>query len=187
MKIMNKIESLNKIKELGLNQLPEQLFNCLDEKAIEKFVTTYKAEFYAVRDKSVAMSPKHKLNVPFFEVTKYCKENDLTKFTLNVSSINYTNNQICCGEILIHDNFDIDYILSNNPKFSIRDCYAFPDYKGTTNLIDKFSKHVKGFDDIIDYAIKYNLIGVIIEFTVFDVPLGKNNEKIVVWELRTAY
>jgi hypothetical protein len=37
---------------------------------------------------------------------------------------------------------------------------------------------------IIDYCVKYGLIGPVIEFQYFDRKVGINNEKIVLWELR---
>jgi hypothetical protein len=187
MKISNKIESLKKIKELKLNQLPEKFFDEFNAKIIIGFLENNKAEYYAVRDKSTAMSPKHKLAVKNADVLNYCKNNKLQSFTINVSSYNYRENQICAGEICIHSDFTIDYILTNNPSYSVRDCYKNPDFKGVTDIFDKKIKYIKGFDAIIDYVIKYNLFDVIVEFTVFNCPIGANKENIIIWELRTDY
>ena len=74
------------------------------------------------------MSKKYKLAVPKEEVVDYCK--NLEKFSINVSSFNYSKNQLLCGEIKINENMDVDYILSTNPNFSLRDCYQNPDFVG---------------------------------------------------------
>lgn len=52
--INNKLESINKINELGLNKFPEQLFRENEELKVQEFINKYPAEFYAFRDKSKA-------------------------------------------------------------------------------------------------------------------------------------
>jgi|GEM_PF-2888893 len=37
---------------------------------------------------------------------------------------------------------------------------------------------------IVDYCCKYNLIDCIVEFSYYSVPVGVNNENILIWELR---
>lgn len=184
-KIKNKQESLKYIKEFNLNILPEEYFEGYDISKIKQFIETYPAEFYAVRDKEKSGSSKHKLAVPYNEVIDYCK--NLKKYTVNVSSYCYRNHQICVGEILIYDNMDIEYIISNNPNFSVRDVYKEPDYRGKTNIYDKKFLKIKGVNEIIDYILLHNLTNIIVEFTVFNCKLGKNKENIIIWELRTEY
>lgn len=183
--IRNKLESLKYIKEFNLNILPEEYFEGYDKQKIKQFIETYPAEFYAIRDKEKSASSKHQLAVPYSEVVDYCK--DLRKYTINVSSYCYRNNQICVGEILIYDNMDIEYIISNNPNFSVRDAYRKPDYKGKTDIYDKKFTHIKGINEIVDYILSHDLTNIIVEFTVFNCKLGRNNEKVVVWELRNKY
>ena len=49
--IKDKLESINKIKSLGLNQFPEQLF--MENKGkIQEFLGSYPVIYYAIRDKS---------------------------------------------------------------------------------------------------------------------------------------
>lgn len=185
--IKNKIESLDKIKQLKLNQLPEIYFDGFDEEKVKNWLNLNRANFYAVRDKSVAMSNLHKMAVRFDEVIDYCKQNNLQRFTLNVSSFNYKENQLCAGEICIEENFLVNYILSYQKGVSVRDCYANPDVKGSVDMLDSKFKYIKHLDKIVDYALKNNLVGVIVEFTIFDLPVGINKQNIVIWELRTDY
>jgi len=82
---------------------------------------------------------------------------------------------------------EIEYILSNIPGYSVRDCYNNPDYKGKSDIFDKRLTNINGVNEIIDYILKNNLTNIIVEFTVFNCLIGKNKEKIVIWELRTDY
>jgi hypothetical protein len=185
MKSENKIESINLILKLKLNTFPERLFLEYNPNSIEEFIKEFTAEFYAVRDKSFSMSPKSRLAVPYNEVIDYCK--CLNKFSINVSSYCYRNNQICVGEIRIYKNMGIEYIVSNNPSYSLRDCYTNPDFNGQTNIYDKKINKIPGLNEIIDYISKYNLFEIIVEFSVFNCPVGINKENIIIWELRTNY
>ena len=183
--IKNKIESMEVIKKLKLNVLPIQYFERYYEEEIKEFMAKYPAKYYAVRIANCAMSNKHRLSVPQDELLEYCK--NLTKFTINVSSFCYKENQIICGEIKIYKDMKIEYIVSNNSNYSVRDCYSDPDFSGQTDIYDKKIKNIKGFDTIIDYIFKYNLFDTIVEFTVFNCDVGLNNEKVVIYELRTDY
>ena len=185
LKIRNKQESMKYIKQFNLNVLPEMYFKEFNEEKIKDFIKKYPAEFYAIRDKGKAGSSIHRLAVPQEDVLEYCK--DLKNYTINVSSYCYRNNQICVGEMLINDNMDIEYILSNNPNYSVRDVYSNPDYKGKTDIYDKKFLKIKGVNEIIDYILLHDLTNIIVEFTVFNSNVGKNNEKVVIWELRNEY
>lgn len=185
MRIKTKIQSVEIINKLGLNQLPGILLERYDEPKLKSFLTNNKAAFYVVRDKTVAASPKLKM-VKFDEVIEYCKKCEIEKFTVEVALYNYFNAQILVGEINIQGD-KIDYILSNNSNFTLRDCYQAPDYNGTSDIFDKKLQRIKGFEKIIDYAFEHNLFNVIIEFSVFNRPIGIKNENIVIWELRTDY
>lgn len=50
--IKNKIESVKKINELGLNKFPEQIFAKDDLEDIKEFIEKNPAYYYAIRDKS---------------------------------------------------------------------------------------------------------------------------------------
>ena len=52
--ITNKLESIKKINELGLNKFPEQLFSENDTEKVKEFLSKYPAKYYAIRDKSKA-------------------------------------------------------------------------------------------------------------------------------------
>lgn len=101
MEINNKIESIEKIKELTLNKFPEELFKENEEEKVKQFIEKYPAKYYAIRDKSKAKGI-FKLKVEKDKVLDNIKEYKL--FTINVSSINYNKNQLLVGEIEILSN-----------------------------------------------------------------------------------
>ncbi|MBQ4557860.1 MAG: hypothetical protein IJA61_00590 [Clostridia bacterium] len=184
MKIKNKLESYNKIVELGLNRFPEKIFKSSEINEVQDFINTYPANYYAIRDKSKAggvfklkVEPQNIIN----EVSSY----DL--FSINVSSYNYIDNQLLVGEIFI-SNTSVNAILSTNSRYSVRDAIRNPDFNFMTNIFDdKTLNQIPYFDEIYKYIVDNKLQNIIVEFAYFDKPVGINNENIVVYELRTEY
>ena len=184
MKITNKVESFNKIIELGLNKFPEQLFKSNEEEKVKKFLKKYPANYYAIRDKSKVRGI-FKLKVEFDKVLEEIKEYEL--FTINVSSINYIENQLLVGEIEILSNNEVYATLSTNPNASVRDAISNPTFNIKTDIYDKKINEIPYFDDIYEYIVSHNLKDVIVEFALFDKEVGINNKKIIIYELRTHY
>lgn len=182
--IKNKIESIKKINELYLNKFPEELFRTNEEDKIKKFIDKYPAQYYAIRDKSKT-GGVFKLKVDYDKVIEEIKGYNL--FTINVSSANYSENQLLVGEIQFLSNGEVYAILSIDPTASVRDAISNPTYNLKTDIFDKRLNKIPHFDYIYEYIIKNNLQNVIVEFALFDKNLGINNEKIIVYELRTHY
>jgi len=184
MKISSKIESFNKIKELNINKLPEKIFKTSDIEDIKEFLKTYPAKYYAIRDKSKA-GGVFKLKVETKDV--FNEISDYNLFSINVSSYNYVENQLLVGEILITDT-NVSAILSTNGGYSVRDAIRNPDFNFTTNIFDdRLLNQIPSFNKVYKYIIEHNLKNIIVEFSYFDIPVGINNENIVVYELRTHY
>ena len=117
MKISNKIESYEKIVELGLNRFPEKIFKRNELSAVKSFIEEYPVKYYAIRDKSKA-GGVFKLKVEPQNILNEVKEYNI--FSINVSSFNYVENQLLVGEILVQDS-TISAILSTNGEYSVRD------------------------------------------------------------------
>ena len=184
MLIKNKLESMKKISELGLNKFPEQLFKAGEQEKVKKFLTYYPAKYYAIRDKSKASGIfKLKVSVDDIldEITGY------SLFTINVSSANYVENQILVGEIEILSNGEVYAILSVDPTASVRDALRNPTFNFKTDIFDKKLNRIPYFDLIYEYIITHNLQNVIVEFALFNTEVGVKKEKIIVYELRTHY
>ncbi len=183
--IKNKLESIKKIKELNLNKFPEQLFKSNEEVKVKKFITDYPAKYYALRDKSTP-NGIFKLKVLKKDIDKEIK--DYTLYTINVSSYNYSNNQILVGEIEITSNNEIYAILSKNKEYSVRDAIKNPDVNIKTNIYNKqLINKIPNFDYLYTYICKHNLKDIIIEFSLFNINVGINNEPLIIYELRTHY
>lgn len=185
MVIKNKIDSVNKIKELKLNTFPEQLFKKGEEDKVLEFVNKYPADYYAIRDKSF-VGGTFKLKVKKSDILEEIKGYEL--FTINVSSFNYADNQIMEADIEIKKNGDIYVTISKNPELNVRDNIDNVYMSLKTDIFDdKTLDRIPDFDYIYNYLYKYDLFDVLVEFSLFDKPLGINNERIIIWELRTHY
>lgn len=185
MKIKNKIESINKIKQLKLNTFPEQLFKKGEEEKVLNFIKKYPAKYYAIRDKS-KIGGTFKLKVNKENIIEEIKDYEL--YTINVSSINYKENQIMEADIEIRCNGDIYITISRNPEENVRDNIKNTNMTLKTNIFDKNTiKKIPEFDYIYKYIYEHDLLDVLVEFSLFDKPLGIYKEKIIIWELRTHY
>lgn len=182
--IRNKLESIKKINELGLNKFPEQLFKKGEEKKVKQFMIHYPAEYYAIRDKSRA-GGVFKLKVALKEVLTEIKGYDL--YTVNVSSANYEENQMLVGEVAILSNGDVYLTLSVDSKASVRDALSNPTFNLDTDIFDKKLNDIPYFDLIYQYIINHNLQNVIVEFALFNKDVGIKQERIIIYELRTHY
>lgn len=184
MLIRNKLESMKKISELGLNKFPEQLFKADEQEKVKEFLTCYPAQYYAIRDKSRA-GGIFKLKVPAKDVL--AETSDYNLFTINVSSANYVENQILVGEIEILSNGEVYATLSVDPAASVRDALRYPTFNLKTDIFDKKLNRIPHFDLIYQYIVTHNLQNVIVEFALFNTGVGIKKEKIIVYELRTHY
>lgn len=184
MRIKNKIESIDKINQLGLNKFPEQLFKKGEEEKVLNFLKAYPAKYYAIRNKSQS-SGIFKLKVEYNKILEEIKDYQI--FTINVSSANYADNQLLVGEIEILSNGEFYLTLSTNPNASVRDAIKNPTFNLKTDIYDKILNTIPHFEYIYEYIIDNNLQDVIVEFSLFDKNLGLKNEKIIIYELRTHY
>lgn len=184
MEIKNKLESIKKIDELKLNKFPEQLFNKGETKKVQKFLQKYPALYYAIRDQSKTLGI-FKLKVDYNKVLEEIKEYEF--FLINVSSANYTDNQLLVGEIEFLSNGEIYATLSTDSTASVRDALSNPTFNLKTDIFDKNLNCIPHFDFLYEYIISHNLIDVIVEFALFDKEVGINHEKIIIYELRTHY
>lgn len=182
--IKSKLESINKINELGLNKFPEQLFRKNEETKVQEFIEKYPANYYAIRDKSKA-GGIFKLKVDYDKVLEEIKGYNL--FTINVSSANYVDNQLLVGEIEFLSNGEVYAILSIDPAASVRDAIQNPTFNLKTDIFDKRLNKIPHFDFIYQYIMNDNLQDIIVEFALFNKEVGIKKEKVIIYELRTHY
>lgn len=184
METKNKIESMEMINRLHLNRFPEILLKEGEEEKAKEFIKKYPAEYYAIRDKSKS-SGIFKLKVAKEDVLKEIKGYKLC--SINVSSINYVDNQKLVGEMEVLDNNDLYLCLSTNGSYSVRDALEHPDFNMKTDIFDKKLDNIPYFDKMYKYIVDNKLENAVVEFALFDKKLGINNENVIVYELRTHY
>ena len=95
--------------------------------------------------------------------------------------------RINVGEIYISET-SVNAILSTNRGYSVRDAIRNPNYNiATTIFDDETLNHIPYFDNIYKYIVENKLKNIIVEFALFDKPVGINKENIIIYELRTDY
>ena len=184
MVINNKMESSKMINKLSLNKFPEQIFRQNEEDKIKEFLEKYPAMYYAIRDKSIA-GGVFKLKIVADKVLDEIGGYNL--FSINVSSINYSDNQLVVGEIEFLSNGEVYAILSLDNEASVRDANRNPNFNFKTTIFDKKLSLIPHFDYIYKYVSDHRLYDVIVEFALFDKEIGERKDKIIVYELRTNY
>ncbi len=183
--ILNKLESMQKIKMLNLNHFPYIAFTGDNFDEVENFLSKYRNLKFAIRDSYSLMSKKFKNNLSLEQVVYYLKKTKNVLITL--SGLNYKNHKKITGEILIYTDMQINLSITMNSAFTTRDASNNPDYSICTNIFDKRVKVIPYIDKIIDFIFNNNLFDIIVEFSFFDIPVGIKKENIIIWELRTNY
>lgn len=184
-KISDKLEIIKLIKELKLNSFPQKLFNRDETNGIKRFLLKYPVKFYAVRSKEIVNCKKNNFKVHKGNVLNEIKKYNL--FTINVSSYNYINKFVLIGDIRMGKNNEVWIADSINPNFTGKMAEQNPYFDFSTDIFDKRLNKVPGFDLIYSYIVDHNLINVIVEFAIYDKPVGIYDKPIVVFEIRTEF
>ena len=82
---------------------------------------------------------------------------------------------------------DFWFLASDNPNYNTRGVLKDPKWNISTDFFDRRIKYVPNIDKIIDYIFEHNLFNVVIEFAVYPERVGKKNEFVAIFELRTHY
>lgn len=185
MRIKSKEESVKIIDKLNLNVFPSIRATCENKNEILNFLNQNKNCKFAIRDIAKSMSKLYKNNLSYKEL-KVQLEN-IKDCIITVSGLTYKEHKLLSGEIFINSNMNIVLTVSSNKDSSARDAAISPEYSFTTSLFENTYKKVPNIDIILNYLFKYELFDVIVEFTIFDIPVGRNQEYVIIWELRTEY
>lgn len=184
-KTYNKLQSAELIQKLNLNVLPQKMFKVQGVEEVEGFLEEHPAQFYSIRDnvKSNSKNRTHKASKQ--EILEVYKKFDIC--TVGVSQYNYIQDQVLTGNIIIDDKGNVTIEGTDEKCDSVREAVNNAKYRVCTDIFDKKLKYIHGAYDIIDYILEHNLQNMIVEFSVFNKEIGINQEKILVWELRTNY
>ena len=103
-----------------------------------------------------------------------------------MASYNYRDNKVLTGDVFIsRDNTFM--ITASTDKNCDHRTFPEPKFIFSSDIFDKRIKSISGINRIIDYVYKYELFDMVVEFFVFDIPVGVNKEYVVIIELRTHY
>ena len=188
-KIKDKKDSIYKMKELGLNYFPQDVFDVQDLTGIKMFFDTFQVDEYVLRSPDKAMGNFYYVK-SFDEAVPLLKNfNDFV--TISVSYRQYKDDLIIIGDIKIHKGFDgfdtVDLTARTDKEATQRNIYENPQYNLHCSLEDNKVWNIPGFSKIVRYIIDHELYDVIVEFSVYDGRYGVNKENVVITELRTSY
>lgn len=179
--VKSKKESRDLIQKLGVNTVPEIFVNKNDTSKIEQFFLNNKADLYVIRHSGKADA--HYEYVKNFDEFKNVLDNFGNEIIVAVS-INSYKNKILLGAIEV-DGEKIHLCATTNPKLDHRTMYnGTAEYMIETDIFDNKLSDIPQINYLFDYIQKYSLYNVTIEFTIYDRPVGINNERIIINEIR---
>ena len=186
--IRNKKESIEKIKELGLNTFVAEVIETENLEKIKKFFDENPAPEYVLRDPEKASGKFF-----FVKSLEECKaklENYESKVTICVSYNGYKDDLVLLGDIIVKNEFGndvVDITARSDRDATHRNVYEKPEFNYHTNLEDERLWNIPGFTKLMRYISEHELYDVIVEFAVFDCPVGNKREQVAVCELRSEY
>lgn len=185
MEVKTKLESIETIKKLNLNKMKEGLFRQGEIEKVKSFLNSCPENLFCIRDRTKT-GGNFKFNVKKQDVLKEIEGYEI--FTINVSTSNYEGHQILTGDIKISSDNSVFMTLTTDPNASVRGAYDKPVFNANTDIFDdELLNRVPGFDFLYEYIFKHGLIDTVVEFSLFDIDVGINSEKIVIFEIRTHY
>lgn len=179
----NKRESQDLIGRLDLNRITETLFNINDIAMIKEYLSVTDYPFYSVRD----MNPSGTFlySVPKERVLTELKNRNYTEITLSESLYrNDRENLLIQGDICITQKGRMTAALSDERGVSLRYATQNPSQRIDIDLTYDRLPKIYGLHKIIDYIYEKELLGIIVEIGLYNIPVGIKREPIIVWELR---
>ena len=188
--MMNKSPSTKResdalIDVLGLNRVPEIIvyFNTKRSlQKIEQFIHETLFSYYGMRSLKSGQIFKHA--VPRDQVV-----NELYEFEDGVkiceSMYDFDNNNLVLqGYIYMDRSYNVICEANDEPGMSNRRAMLCPKYKWYFSDVEDHAPRVLVNTGILDLITKHELFDVVLEFTYYNVPVGRNKEKLLIWEIR---
>lgn len=181
MNVENKQESDNLIRKMNLNRMLDGVFDKNTLYLLPQFLSKNVFPYYNLRDKASASGE--------FLYQKTAQEiltlaPNYTKFSVYESLAEADKKLILQGDIQIDNDFNLLASLSDIKLISNRKAMESPVYHLNIDLKEKREPYIKGLSEIINYIVRHELIGAIVEFSLFDLRVGINKENIIIWEIR---
>lgn len=179
--IKNKTESDRVILERGLNRLSSEVFSQGEVERLKKYLNETDFEYYNIREKK-ASSGSFKYKLTKEQVIQESK--DFQIFSVHESLAGVDDKLILQGEIYIDADWVMVASLSTVKNIPNREAMKKPEYTIEVDLKSCREPNIDGLTEVIDYIVGKELIGMVVEFSLFDARVGVNNENIIIWELR---
>ena len=186
--IKDKKDSIAKMKELGLNYFPLEVFSVTDLEGIKDFVEKNPAKEYCMRSANKAKGAF--CFVANFEEAKQSLSLFEEEVTICVSYNEYKEDIVLVGDIIIHKSYgeeSVDLTARTDSEATHRNIYEKPEYNLHTSLENDKLWDIPGVSKIMRYISDHELYNVIVEFTVYSCRVGVNKENVVISEIRTTY
>ena len=184
MKILNKKQSDECIKHLSLNRMNEVILQGEDNEQLINwyFENRNSKKLFNIRDKS-KNGGKFLYKLTPFEV--FANLPKVGTFSVYESLHIADQHLILQGDIEISKDFIMKASLDDRLGISNRIAMQQPKWSFYNyDLRLKPDPTIKGFKDILAYICQHELIGMIIEFSLYEIPVGIFNEPVIIWELR---
>lgn len=188
MRIHNKSESLYYLEKLRLNHFTEEVFDpkgMFMMNRVREFLEENNQNLYVLRDPTRCSGNTY-FNVSREEVLELVRQYT-NKFSVAVSSRAY-GKYVLIGDIYISRDLEEFWLIaSDNPDYNTRMVLREPKWNISTYYYDKKIRNIPNIDKIIDYIFKKELFDMVVEFAVYLEKVGKYNEYVAIFELRTDY
>lgn len=188
MAIITKKDSVAKMKELGLNYFPLEIFKVEDLDGIKKFMDENPATEYCMR--SVNKAKGEFCFVENFEQAKEKLHLFDQDVTVCVSYNEFKEDIVLVGDIIINKSFGsetVDITARTDMEATHRNIYENPQYNMHTSIEDDKLWNIPGISKIMRYISDHQLYNMIVEFAVYSIRIGVNKENVVISEIRTNY
>lgn len=189
LEIKNKKQSVEIMKKLNLNYFPLQVFDKKDLDGIKNFISKNPSQEYVIRTTDDVKGM-------FFYAENFESIKNLLVFfkkniTLSVSYRPLQKHIVLVGDIKVEKTEDevlVSLTASANKEIDNRKVYdnAQFNFKQEDVKSDELWD-INGFAEILEYIIDNNLFDIVVEFSVYDTLVGRNNQNVVISEIRGQY
>lgn len=116
-----------------------------------------------------------------------CHE-DYDEYSVYESLYKADENLILQGEIHISRDFKIMATLDDRCNMSNRKAMENPKHRlFDVDLVYDKEPYINGLSEVIDFIFHNNLLNIVVEFSLFGIPVGNKRENLIIWELRSHY
>lgn len=187
-KVSSKKDAIEKMKKLGLNYFPCDVFDVKNTAEIKKFFDKHNAQEYCMRNPNRTNGKYYYVN-NFEEALKLLPKFK-TSVTIDVSYRPYKEDIVLVGDIKLSKKFGagtVDLTARTDSEANQRNIYENPDYNIHASLDEDRVWRIPGFEKIASYISEHELYDVIVEFSVYSCKIGIKKENVVISEIRTTF